>query len=163
MDIIDIAINLLVITDIDEIERKHLAAVQEAIDQQGSLTHTTAHGVIVGLARSGKDTLMKRFLGEMPSDKSPSTGVAEKVIQVRVEKPTTIAANVEDSKWTKLTEYDDEAVEMMTQLTAKQTQVKQKILHLLNRNIYNQIRKVSTSYRDPQKIQNGHLLMVNCK
>ena len=62
----------------------------------------------------------------MPSDKSPSTGVAEKVIQVRVEKPTTIAANVEDSKWTKLTEYDDEAVEMMTQLTAKQTQVKQK-------------------------------------
>ena len=62
---------------------------------------------------------MKRFLGEMPSDKSPSTGVAEKVIQVRVEKPTTIAANVEDSKWTKLTEYDDEAVEMMTQLTAK--------------------------------------------
>ena len=107
-------------------ERKHLAAVQEAIDQQGSLTHTTVHGVIVGLARSGKDTLMKRFLGEMPSDKSPSTGVAEKVIQVRVEKPTTIAANVEDSKWTKLTEYDDEAVEMMTQLTAKQTQVKQK-------------------------------------
>ena len=69
---------------------------------------------------------MKRFLGEMPSDKSPSTGVAEKVIQVRVEKPTTIAANVEDSKWTKLTEYDDEAVEMMTQLTAKQKQVKQK-------------------------------------
>ena len=69
---------------------------------------------------------MKRFLGEMPSDKSPSTGVAEKVIQVRVEKPTTIAANVEDSKWTKLTEYDDEAVEMMTQLTAKQTQVNQK-------------------------------------
>ena len=62
----------------------------------------------------------------MPSDKSPSTGVAEKVIQVRVEKPTTIAANVEDSKWTKLTEYDDEAVEMMTKLTAKQTQVKQK-------------------------------------
>ena len=68
---------------------------------------------------------MKRFLGEMPSDKSPSTGVAEKVIQVRVEKPTTIAANVEDSKWTKLTEYDDEAVEMMTQLTAKQKPLKQ--------------------------------------
>ena len=69
---------------------------------------------------------MKRFFGEIPSDKSPSTGVAEKVIQVRVEKPTTIAANVEDSKWTKLTECDDEAVEMMTQLTAKQTQMKQK-------------------------------------
>ena len=69
---------------------------------------------------------MKRFLGEKLSDKSPSTGVAEKVIQVRVEKPTTIAANVEDSKWTRLTEYDDEAVEMMTQLTATQTPVKQK-------------------------------------
>ena len=68
---------------------------------------------------------MKRFLGEMANAKSPSTGVAEKVIQVRVEKCSTIAANVEDSKWTRLTEYDDEAVEMMTQLTAKDKPRKQ--------------------------------------
>ena len=58
-------------------EQKHLAAVQQAIDEQGTLTHTTIHGVIVGIARSGKDSLMKRLLGETPSDKSPSTGVAE--------------------------------------------------------------------------------------
>ena len=105
-----------------EIEQKHLAAVQQAIDKQGTLTHTTVHGVIVGIARSGKDSLMKRLLGERPSDKSPSTGVAEKAIQVRVEKNTTnaVSACVENSKWIRLTLYDDEAIEMMTQLTMKQ-------------------------------------------
>ena len=96
--------------------------MQQAIEKQGSLTHTTVHGVIVGIARSGKDCLMKRLLGEWPSDKSPSTGVAEKAIQVRVEKTSsnTVSACVEDSRWIRLTLYDDEAIEMMTQLTSKQ-------------------------------------------
>ena len=96
--------------------------MQQAIEKQGTLTHTTVHGVIVGIARSGKDCLMKRLLGEWPTDKSPSTGVAEKAIQVRVEKTSssTVSACVEDSKWIRLTFYDDEAIEMMTQLTIKQ-------------------------------------------
>ena len=64
---------------------------------------------------------MKRLLGETPSDKSPSTGVAEKAIQIRVERNTsnTVSACVENSKWIRLTFYDDEAIEMMTQLTFK--------------------------------------------
>ena len=68
---------------------------------------------------------MKRLLQEKPTDKSPSTGVVEKVIQVRVEKSSSIiSASVEDSKWTRLTLYDDEAVEMMKQVTARQITVK---------------------------------------
>ena len=108
--------------DADKLEQKHLTAVQQAIDMQGTLAHTTVHGVIVGIARSGKDSLMKRLLGEKPTGKSPSTGVAEKAVVVRVEKSSsnTVSACVEDSKWTRLTEYDDEAIEMMVQLTSKQ-------------------------------------------
>ena len=120
--------NFILLSEIDETEKKHLAAVQEAIDKQGSLIHTTVHGAIVGLARSGKDSLMKRFLGDMPTNKSPSTGVAEKVIHVKVVKSSTTSVSVktsntdpEELKWTKLVHYDDEAVQMMIQLTAKQT------------------------------------------
>ena len=100
--------------------------MQQAIDKQGTLTHTTVHGVIVGIVRSGKDCLMKRLLGERPNDKSPSTGVAEKAVLARVEKfsSNTASACVEGSKWTRLTQYDDEATEMMIQLTSKQKLVK---------------------------------------
>ena len=70
--------------------------MQEATNKQGTLTHSTVHGVIVGLARSGKDSLMKRLLGEMPTDKSRSTGVVEKVIQVRVEKSSSSTVSAMD-------------------------------------------------------------------
>ena len=119
--------NLNSLSEIDETEKKHLAAVQKAIDKQGSLTHKTVHGAIVGLARSGKDSLMKRFLGDMPTNESPSTGLAEKVVHVKVVKSSTTSVSVkksnadpEELEWTKLIHYDDEAVQMMTQLTAEQ-------------------------------------------
>ena len=114
------------LADADQVKLRHLAAVQQAIDRRGTLTHTTVHGVFVGIARSGKDSLMKRLLGEKLTGKSPSTGVAEKTIQVRVEKSTshTVSACVENSKWIRLDEYDDEAIEMMIQLTSKQKPVK---------------------------------------
>ena len=99
--------------------QRTMRAVHEAIERQGSLTYTTVHGVIVGLAESGKYSLMKRFVGEMPTGKSPSTGVAEKVIHVKVEKSYT--SDPEELKWTKLIHYDDEAVQLLTTLTAKQT------------------------------------------
>ena len=61
------------------------------------LDHTIVHGVFVGPARSGKNSLMERLLGQMPSSVSPSTGVAESVVQVKViQKSTTLAANVHD-------------------------------------------------------------------
>ena len=51
---------------------------------------------------------MKRLVGERPTPFSPSTGVADKVVQVIVRSSTT-AANVSDSTWDKLS-HDDEAI-----------------------------------------------------
>ena len=77
-------------------EEKHIAAVQKAMEERGMLDHTIVHGVFVGPARSGKNSLMERLLGRMPSSVSPSTGVAESVVQVKViQKSITFAANVQ--------------------------------------------------------------------
>ena len=84
------------------------------MEDKGILDHTIVHGVFVGLARSGKDSLMKRLLGKKLSSTSPSTGVAENTVQVKVmEKSTTIAANIEESCWTEM-DYDDEAIKLMS-------------------------------------------------
>ena len=81
---------------------------------KGILDHTIVHGVFVGLARSGKDSLMKRLLGKKLSSTSPSTGVAETTVQVKVlQKSTTTAANIEESCWTEM-DYDDEAIKLMS-------------------------------------------------
>ena len=52
---------------IDAEEEKHIAAVQKAMEERGMLDHTIVHGVFVGPARSGKNSLMERLLGRMPS------------------------------------------------------------------------------------------------
>ena len=82
------------------------------MEMQGELYHSTVHGVFIGPARSGKNSLMERLLGKMPSSKSPSTGVAEAVVQVQVQKTSTMAASVEGSVWSRL-DYDDEAIKYM--------------------------------------------------
>ena len=94
------------------VQDEHLDAIKDAIEYGGILDHTLVQGVFVGLPRSGKDSLMKRLLGERPLHKSPSTGAAEKVIHVKVEKSSTFAAVVEDSGWTRL-QYDEEAIHLM--------------------------------------------------
>ena len=77
------------------------------------LDHTIVHGVFVGPARSGKNSLMERLLGRMPSSVSPSTGVAESVVQVEViQKSATIAANVKELIWSVI-DYDDEAIRLI--------------------------------------------------
>ena len=76
------------------------------------LNHSCIHGVFIGPARSGKNSLMERLLSKMPSSKSPSTGVAEAVVQVQVQKISTMAASVEGSVWSRL-DYDDEAIKYM--------------------------------------------------
>lgn len=79
-------------------EQKHIEAVQNAMENKGILDHAIVHGVFVGLAHSGKDSLMKRLLGKKLSNISPSTGVAENTVQVKVmKKSSTIAANIEQS------------------------------------------------------------------
>jgi GTPase SAR1 family protein len=82
------------------------------MEKQGELHHSTVHGVFIGPARSGKNSLMERLLGKMPSSKSPSTGVAEAVVQVQVQKSCTMVANVEGSVWSRI-DYDDEAIRLM--------------------------------------------------
>ena len=83
------------------------------MESKGVLKHTIVHGVFVGLARSGKDSLMKRLLGKKVPRVSPSTGVAENVIQVKVMKQsTTIAASIDESCWMEMDD-DDEAIKTM--------------------------------------------------
>ena len=56
---------------------------------------------------------MENLLGQIPSFKSPSTGVAEAVVQVQVEKLTTVAATVDKrSIWSKI-DYNDEVIRLI--------------------------------------------------
>ena len=93
-------------------EEKHIAAVQKAVEERRRLDHTIIHGVFVGPAHSGKNSLMERLLGRMPSSVSPSTGVAESVVQVEVQKSATVAANVKELIWSVM-DYDDEAIRLI--------------------------------------------------
>ena len=93
-------------------EEAHLAAVENAIKETGTLDHTLLHGVFVGPPRSGKDSLMKRLLGEVAPNISPSTGVVETTIHVKVEESCTYAAVIGQSNWTRLA-YDEEALHLM--------------------------------------------------
>ena len=109
-------------------EEKHIAAVQKAMEERGMLDHTIVHGVFVGPAHSGKNSLMERLLGRMPSSVSPSTGVAESVVQVKViQKSATFAANVEESSWSVM-DYDDEAIKLMLINSESQSKVEIPIL-----------------------------------
>ena len=128
-------------------EEEHLAAVREAIDKRGTLDHSIVHGVFVGPARSGKDSLMKRLLGKMPSTKSPSTGVAERVLLIRVEKSSKVMANVEKSKWSQLKFYDEEAIDLMVKLTLKCPRERSIQLNILG-NVHSCLLYTSPSPRD---------------
>ena len=104
-------------------EEKHIAAVQKAMEERGMLDHTIVHGVFVGPARSGKNSLMERLLGRMPSSVSPSTGVPESVVQVKViQKSATFAANVEELTWAVM-DYDDEAIKLILISSKSQSKV----------------------------------------
>ena len=93
----------------DKAEERHLAALELAIRQKGSLDKTIMQCVFVGVPRSGKSSLMKRMVGERPTHSSPSTGVVDKVVQVEIVRSSTAAASVSGSTWVKLS-HDDEAV-----------------------------------------------------
>ena len=98
--------------EINTEEEKHIAAVQKAMEERGAIYHTIVHGVFVGPARSGKNSVMERLLGRIPSTVSPSTGVAENIVHVKViQKSTTFAANVKESLWSVM-DSDDEAIKL---------------------------------------------------
>ena len=93
-----------------EEQKKHIAAIEEAIQNKGKLDHTVMQEVFLGPARSGKSSLIKRLLKEKLDPISPSTGVAEKVIQVSVR--SSIAISIFESTWLHLT-YSGEAIRLM--------------------------------------------------
>ena len=59
-------------------------------------------GVFIGYPRSGKTTSKKRLVGKQPEVNQASTGVAEKVTRVEIEKSTVY------SSWKEITELNDE-------------------------------------------------------
>ena len=75
--------------------------------------------VFVGPPRSGKSSLMKRIVGERPTPSSPSTGVADKVVQVEIARSSTAAASVSGSTWVKLS-HDEEAVTVVVDTVQSQ-------------------------------------------
>ena len=93
-------------------EAQHLAAVEKAMRVKGELEHTIAHGAFVGPAGSGKSSLMSRLAGEMPSSTSPSTGVAEQVVQVEVKRSSSIAVSADSANWVKIL-YNNEAIRVI--------------------------------------------------
>ena len=83
------------------------------MQEKGMLNHTVVHGVFVGPARSGKNSLMNRLLGKEVYAVSPSTGVAESAVHVKViQKSHTVAANIEKMYWSHM-DYDDEVIKLM--------------------------------------------------
>ena len=96
-------------------EQKHIAAIEEAIKNKGKLDHGVMQGVFLGSARSGKSSLIKRLLREKVSMISPSTGAAEKIIQVGVKKSSGIATSVFESTWMRLN-YSSEALRLMVMI-----------------------------------------------
>ena len=108
-----------------EVDNNFLTVMEESIRNKGTIDHTIAHGVIVGPGRAGKDTLMRRLMGEGPPNLdtiSPSTGVLENVVKVEVKKLCTVATAVSDLKWQRL-EYDEEALELMTTTAKNYTRI----------------------------------------
>ena len=111
-DKVDTIENLHEEVQLTQEEEAHLIAIENAITETGTLDHTLVHGVFVGPPRSGKDSIMKRLLGQPASKISPSTGAVETAIHVKVEESCTYAATIGKSNWTRL-EYDEEALHLM--------------------------------------------------
>ena len=88
-----------------EIERK-LSTCREAIKEKGAIDQTVMQGIFFGLPRSGKTSTKKRLVGKKPAVEQTSTGVAEKVSRVEIEKST--VQLLSHRTWNEVTELNDE-------------------------------------------------------
>ena len=84
-----------------EVKRK-VDVCQQAIAEKGAIQQTAMQGVFIGYPRSGKTTSKKRLVSKKAEVNQASTGVAEKVTRVEIEKSTVY------SSWKEITELNDE-------------------------------------------------------
>ena len=87
------------------------------MERNGTIRRTIIQGYFVGPARSGKNCLMNRLLQRIPGRVSPSTGVADSVVQVkcgtRIEKSIFPAvARMDGSTWRAMDD-DDQVLDFM--------------------------------------------------
>jgi len=95
---------------------RHLATLDQAIQRKEMLNKTIMQCVFMGIPRSGKTSLMKRIVGENLPSFSPSTGLADKAVQVLVRPSAAYVSksvNESDSTWTKLNETEEAAIFVM--------------------------------------------------
>ena len=88
-----------------ELQRK-LNACRQAIKEKGAIDQIIMQGIFFGLPRSGKTSTKKRLVGKKPALKQTSTGVAEKVSRVEIEKSTVHSTS--KSTWNEVTELNEE-------------------------------------------------------
>ena len=90
--------------------------------KKGKLKQTIIPCVFVGPPGNGKTSLMRRLIGKLPLPSLPSTGVAEKVVQVEIRRSSSTAAQViqNSSVWKELT-LDEEAVALLVDISKYQT------------------------------------------
>ena len=98
-----------------EVDKNFIRIMEDLVKRQAKIDHTVVHGVIVGPARSGKNSLMDRLMNKGPPDPdkdSPSTGVLDNIIKVEVMKLCTMDAAATNVKW-RMFEDDEETLELM--------------------------------------------------
>ena len=88
-----------------ELQRK-LNACRQAIKEKGAIDQIIMQGIFFGLPRSGKTSTKKRLVGKKPDLKQTSTGVAQKVSRVELDKSTVQCLS--QYTWNEVTELSDE-------------------------------------------------------
>lgn len=92
-------------------DEEYLRACEKAMREKESLKLTTMNGVLSGLPRSGKSSLMTRLLGKFAEAITKSTGVAEEVVQVQIRRSTLCATVlINDLQWLYVDKLDDETL-----------------------------------------------------
>ena len=89
-----------------EVQRK-LDACKQATKEKGSVDQIIMQGIFFGLPRSGKTSTKRRLLGKRLRMQQPSTGVAEEVSHVEIEKTT--VHFVSRLVWNEVTDLSEEA------------------------------------------------------
>ena len=79
---------------------------RQAIQDKGGIDQIIMQGIFFGLPRSGKTSTKKRLVGKKPALKQTSTGVAEKVSRVELDKST--VQHLSQYTWNEVTELSDE-------------------------------------------------------